>query len=120
MPLRPATVCQALLAALDAADGRRRSRKRDQTPDAIGLTIKRSLLTRVVEDDPDSESFEEWLLHYPLTCAASEPSGAVAAMARSVLDEWRLAHTSQAFRAWLEEGAPSDDASGAPREGAGP
>jgi len=121
VPLRPATVCEALLAALEAADGRRRSRKRDQTPDAIGLTIKRSLLTRVVQDDPDSEAFEEWLLNYPLTCAASEPSGAVAAMARSVLEEWRLAHASQAFRVWLEEGAPSDDAkSEAPREGSGP
>ena len=38
---RPAEVCKALLAALDAADGRRRKRKRDQTPDGIGLAIKR-------------------------------------------------------------------------------
>ena len=39
--VRPAEVCAALLAALEAAEGRRRSRKRDQTPDAIGLAIKR-------------------------------------------------------------------------------
>src|SRR5688500_4913591 len=51
--LRPAQVCRGLLAALDASDGRRRARKRDQTPDAIGLAAKRELLERAVRDDPD-------------------------------------------------------------------
>jgi len=116
--LRPADVCQALLAALEAAEGRRRKRKRDQTPDAIGLSIKRSLLARVVQDDPSAESFEEWLLHYPEKCDTPEWSGAVSAMARSVLEEWRLAHSMGDFRTWLEHGAPSDDATDemAPRE----
>jgi hypothetical protein len=108
--LRPAEVCRALLAALQAADGRRRKRKRDQTPDAIGLSIKRSLLARAVQDDPSPNAFEEWLLHYPNTYATSESPGAVAAMARTVLEEWRLAHSSEAFRDWLQRGAPSDDA----------
>ena len=108
--LRPAAVCQALLAALEAAEGRRRKRKRDQTPDTIGLSIKRSLLARAVEDDPSPETFEEWLLNYPMKCAAPESSGAVSAMARTVLEEWRLAHSLEEFRAWLEQGAPSDDA----------
>jgi hypothetical protein len=107
--LRPAAVCQALLGALEAAEGRRRSRKRDQTPDAIGLSIKRSLLARAVHDDPSPEAFEEWLLDYPRTCTTTEPPGALAAMARSVLEEWRLAHSSDEFRLWLEQGAPSDD-----------
>jgi hypothetical protein len=89
--LRPAEVCKALLAALEAAEGRRRKRKRDQTPDAIGLSIKRTLLAQAVEDDPNPEAFEEWLL-------------------RSVLEEWRLAHSLGEFRVWLEQGAPSDDA----------
>jgi hypothetical protein len=65
-PFRPAEICKALLAALEAADGRRRKRKRDQTPDAIGLSIKRTLLVRAVEDDPNPEAFEEWLLNYPV------------------------------------------------------
>src|SRR5918999_3349430 len=90
--LRPADVCKALLAALEASEGRRRKRKRDQTPDTIGLSIKRSLLARAVEDDPSPETFEEWLLNYPMKCAAPESSGAVSAMARTVLEEWRLAH----------------------------
>jgi len=108
--LRPADVCRALLAALDGSDGRRKKRKRDQTPDGIGLSIKRSLLTRAVEDDPAPARFEEWLLEYPRTWATAEPPGAAAAIARSVLEDWRLAHSSEEFRVWLERGAPSDDA----------
>ena len=106
---RPADVCRALLAALEAAEGRRRRRKRDQTPDAFGLTIKRALLERVVEDDPPPDAFEAWLLQYPLTCAAPELTGPTRAMARAVFDDWRLANASREFRRWLEQGAPSDD-----------
>jgi hypothetical protein len=108
---RPADVCRALLAALEASEGRRRKRKRDQTPDAIGLAVKRDLLQRAVEDDPRPDAFEEWLLNYPVTCKAPELAGPSFAMARAVFDEWRLAHSSAEFRLWLERGAPSDDAS---------
>ncbi len=108
--LRPADVCNALLAALDAADGRRRKRKRDQTPDTIGLAIKRILLERAVQEDPNPEAFDEWLLNYPGRYAGPDSSGAVSAMARAVLEEWRLAHSLEEFRVWLEQGAPSDDA----------
>jgi hypothetical protein len=108
--IRPADVCRALLAALEASEGRRRRRKRDQTPDAIGLGIKRSLLLRAVEDDPDPGEFEGWLLNYPETCAAPELAGAALAMARAVFEEWQLAHSLGEFRLWLEQGAPSDDA----------
>jgi hypothetical protein len=107
---RPADVCRALLAALEASEGRRRKRKRDQTPDAIGLGVKRDLLRQAVEDDPTPEAFEEWLLNYPLTCKAPELAGPAFAMARAVFEEWRLAHSLGEFRLWLERGAPSDDA----------
>ena len=60
--LRPVAVCKALLTALEASEGRRRSRKRDQTPDGIGLTFKRELLEQAVSDDPEPEAFEQWLL----------------------------------------------------------
>jgi hypothetical protein len=113
---RPADVCHALLAALDAAEGRRRKRKRDQTPDAFGLGVKRDLLQRAVEDDPSPDEFEGWLLHYPSTCKAPELAGPALAMARAVFEEWRLAHSLGEFRTWLEQGAPSDDATdGRPR-----
>lgn len=107
---RPADVCRALLAALEASEGHRRKRKRDQTPDAIGLGIKRDLLQRAVDDDPPPHAFEEWLLNYPLTCKAPELAGPAFAMARAVFEEWRLAHSLGEFRLWLEQGAPSDDA----------
>ena len=107
---RPAEVCKALLAALEASEGRNRKRLRDQKPDTIGLSIKRALLARAVQDDPAPEAFEEWLLNYPTKCDILGPSGAVSAMARIVLEEWRLAHSMDAFRVWLEKGAPSDDA----------
>jgi hypothetical protein len=113
--LRPADVCRALLSALEAAEGRRRKRKRDQTPDAFGLSVKRALLQRAIEEDPPAQAFEAWLLHYPATCGAPELAGPALAMARAVFEEWQLAHSLGEFRAWLEQGAPSDDA----REGGG-
>ena len=108
--VRPAEICKALLAALEASEGRRRQRKRDQTPDAIGLAVKRELLERAVEEDPSPEAFEAWLLHYPLTCKDRELSGPASAMARAVFEEWRLALSMHTFKEWLDRGAPSDDA----------
>ena len=108
--IRPAEVCKALLAALEGAEGQRRKRKRDQTPDAIGLAVKRALLERVVEDDPAPEAFEKWLLNYPLTCDAPDLAGSASAMARAVFEEWCLAHSLEEFRVWLDQGAPSADA----------
>ena len=105
---RPADVCKALLAALDAAEGRRRRRKRDQTPDAIGLAVKRRVLEDAIQGDPDGENFEAWLLEY--SQENTHAAGAVSAMARSVLDEWRLAQSMDDFKTWLDYGAPSDDA----------
>jgi hypothetical protein len=99
-----------LLAAVEASEGRRKRRQRNTTPDAIGLGIKRQLLERAVSDDPEPAGFEEWLMNYSLLHQGAEPSGAVAAMARTVFEEWQLAHSSEHFRDWLERGAPSDDA----------
>ena len=112
-PFRAADVCKALLAALEGAEGRRRMRKRDQTPDAIGLAVKREILERVVQQNPDGEIFEAWLLQYAQQSEAGRATGAVTAMARAVLDEWRLAHAMDDFKNWLDRGAPSADASGA-------
>ena len=107
--VRPAQVCKALLAALEASEGQRKRRKRDQTPDAIGLMVKRILLERAVKDNPEPEAFEEWLLNYSQTCVAPELAGPASAMARAVFDEWRLAHSLENFREWLNQGAPSAD-----------
>jgi hypothetical protein len=108
-PLRPASFCGALLAALDASEGRRRRRKRDTTPDAIGMSLKRSLLHAAIADDPDPDTFEGWLLSRCLNGADAASPGALRAMARDMLTEWRLAAASPAFRDWLAAGAPSED-----------
>lgn len=113
---RPAAFCRELMAALEVSEGRRRRRKRDTTPDAIGLGIKQRLLEAALADDPDPADFEGWLLDRCLTVAPG--SGGVHAMALSIFEEWRLAATADDFRAWLAAGARSDDAlpeaSGAP------
>jgi len=101
-------VCRELLTALDASEGRRKRRKRDTTPDAIGLAVKRDLLERAVTADPDPDGFEAWLLEQ---CGAAGPAeGGVRAMALSIYEEWRLARDAVSFRSWLAQGAPSDDA----------
>ena len=110
MTARPAAVCRELLAALEASEGRRRRRKRDTTPDAIGLGIKRALLQDAVASDPEPAAFEGWLLERCL--AAGGEAGATRAMALEVLAEWRLAASLPEFGDWLERGAPSDDVGG--------
>ena len=107
--MRPAETCSRLLAALDASEGRRRRRKRNTTPDSIGMAIKRAILEETVRYDPEPDAYEGWLLERCLT--QGWPSGPMRAMALDVLSDWRLAQTSVVFRSWLEQGAPSDDSS---------
>jgi hypothetical protein len=97
--MTPAEFCHALLSALEASEGRRKRRKRDQTPDAIGLELKRELLRRAVEEAPGEEGFEGWLFAHGASSTAL-----------IVLEEWRLARAVPHFAAWLARGAPSDDA----------
>ena len=106
--LRPAGACRALLAALDASEGRRGRRKRDTTPDAIGMSLKRQLLEQAVLSDPEPDRFEAWLLERCLS-GETAATGAMRAMAQEVLTEWKLTATSVQFRDWLEAGAPSED-----------
>jgi hypothetical protein len=111
--LRPAEFSRRLLRALEAADGRRKRRKRDQTPDRIGLELRRTLLEQAVAEDPASDEFEHWLLGQVL---AAEASGPVRAMCLQILDEYRFALADPDFSRWLECGAPSADAEpGAPK-----
>ena len=105
--IRPAEFCRELLVSLEASEGRRTRRKRDTTPDAIGLAIKRGLLEDAMRDDPDAENFEGWLLEQCLR--VREGSGGVRAMALSIWDEWRLVSQAAGYREWLASGAPSDD-----------
>jgi hypothetical protein len=106
---RPAELCRALLTAAEVSEGRRSRRKRDTTPDAIGLAIKRAVLESAVAEDPSAEDFEAWLLEQCTTRCAPDGAGAVQAMAREILGEWRLTQTVEVFGSWLTRGAPSED-----------
>jgi hypothetical protein len=107
-PARPRDICRELLAAVEASEGRRQRRKRNTTPDAIGLEMKRELLERAIAADPAPDDFEDWLHRQCL--AAGPGEGGLRAMALSIFEEWRLAHEAESFRDWLARGAPSDDA----------
>jgi hypothetical protein len=104
---RPAAICQQLLQAMDAAEGRRKRRKRNTTPDALGMEIKRELLEAAIVEDPAPGDFEAWLFHRVQT--AGPLSGATRAMALQIRDEWQFVLFSGDFRQWLAAGAPSDD-----------
>lgn len=106
-PPRPAQICAQLIQATAASEGRRKRRKRNTTPDSIGLEVKQNLMEAAIAADPDPEAFEEWLLQQVLR--AGPLTGATRAMARQLHDEWQFALVSSGFRGWLAEGAPSDD-----------
>ncbi|HEV8634395.1 MAG TPA: type III secretion fhipep protein [Chloroflexota bacterium] len=110
---RPADFGRRALSALDASEGRRRRRKRDTTPDAIGMGIKRDLLERLAAEDPPPERFEAWLLQQ---VTAAPASGPVRALCAEMLSEYRFAGADPTFRRWLAEGAPSADADLEPSE----
>lgn len=116
--MEPADFCRRLLATIDASDGRRSRRKRDTTPDSIGLELKRQILECAIEERPGRGDFEDWLWLRGSAWAWRDDrgeghgSGAINAMAASILSEWRLCGESAEFRAWLMAGAPSADAKG--------
>jgi hypothetical protein len=88
------------------SEGRRKRRQRDTTPDAIGLGLKRRLLECAVQDDPDPDQSEAWLLE---RCEEAESEGGTRAMALQIFEEWRMATAVATFGEWLTHGAPSDD-----------
>lgn len=104
---RPAMICAQLLQAMDASEGRRKRRKRDTTPDALGMDVMRGLLAAAIADDPAPDEFEAWL--FARVQGAGGLAGATRAMAMQIFDEWQFAVASSGFRDWLAAGAPSDD-----------
>lgn len=107
LELRPGPFCRYLLKALEAAEGQTKRRKRDQAPDKLGLSLKRDLLERAAEADPDPGAFESWLLQQVVAAPAAGP---VRAMCEQIFLEYRMARLQPEFAEWLAAGAPSDDA----------
>ncbi|MFN0072809.1 MAG: hypothetical protein ACKVVP_15095 [Chloroflexota bacterium] len=111
MEIRPGQFCQFLLRTLESAEAQTKRRKRDQTPDRIGLGIRRELLERAIAENPEPELFETWLMTQVLS---SPQPGPTRAMAVLILNEFRFAQAQPEFRDWLLAGAPSADADEAP------
>jgi hypothetical protein len=106
-PVRPGAFCDFLLQALEAAEGQTRRRKRDQSPDKLGLSVKRDLLERAVAADPEPAAFEAWLMQQIIQAPGAGP---VRAMGEQIFLEYQMAALQPDFAAWLAAGAPSDDA----------
>ncbi len=108
--VRPAQVCEWLLTSIEVAEGRRKRRPRNTTPDNIGLSLKLELLQACIAGDPEPEQFEGWLLE-----AAMKPgqaSGPIRAVCSDILFEWQTALADPYYRDWLlagPEGEPPED-----------
>ena len=105
--LPPSEFSSQYLRSMDASEGRRKRRKRDTTPDAIGMTVKRELLEAAIDAAPAPDEFESWLLSQALADAASGPR---LAMGAEILAEYQMACLDPGYGGWLADGAYSADA----------
>lgn len=80
------------LLLLGSGEAAPRTRARDQQADDAGLDLKRRVLAEIVARDPDAEEFEAALL--AITDDLGPPSGPTRAIARGILEEWRMAGSS--------------------------
>jgi hypothetical protein len=97
--VRPAQVCELLLTSIEVAEGRRKRRPRNTTPDNIGLNLKLELLQACIAADPEPCDFEGWLLGQ-----ATRPGlagGPVRAVCSDILFEWQTALADPFYRDWL-------------------
>ena len=105
--MRPAQVCEWLLTSIDVAEGRRKRRPRNTTPDNIGLSLKLEMLQECIASDPEPEQFESWLLQASIK--PGQPSGPLRAVCSDILFEWQIALADPYYRDWLLAG-PEDEA----------
>ena len=108
---RPAQVCELLLTSIEVAEGRRKRRPCNTTPDNIGLNLKLDVLHKAIEADPEPDQFEAWLLQVSLQ--PGQPSGPIRAVCSDVLFEWQATLNDPYYRDWLlagpEEEAPPEE-----------
>jgi len=87
--LRPRDLALLLLASRDL---RPRQRARDQMADRAGMEIKRSILKRLVETDPEPEELDSMLVK--MVDEIGPPFGPTRAVAAVIRDEWQAAAIS--------------------------
>ncbi len=94
--LRPRDLALLFLAS---GDLRPRQRARDQQADIAGLEIKRRILQKLVDVDPEPEELEAVLVK--LVDEFGPPFGPTRAVAGIVRDEWQTACTAPEWVAQL-------------------
>jgi hypothetical protein len=82
--MRPRDLAQLLLSSGELLP---RPRLRNQSPDFAGLELKRRLLQRITEIDPESDQLDATLAS--LIEELGPPSGPIRALAVSFRDEWQ-------------------------------
>jgi len=110
--VRPAGVCEWLLTSIDVAEGRRRRRARNTSPDNIGLNLKLQVLRDCIADDPEPSELEAWLT--ARTLRPGEAGGPLRAVCSDILFEWSTALQDPYYRDWLLAGTGDDDADSEP------
>ena len=105
-PVRPAQVCEWLLTSVEVAEGRRKRRPRNTTPDNIGLNLKLEVLQACIAADPEPDQFEGWLADAAVR--SDQASGPLRAVCADVLFEWQTVLTNPDYRDWLLAGPEAD------------
>ncbi len=76
-----------------------RQRARDQQADRAGMALRRTILERLAEIDPEPEAIESALAE--IVHALGEPSGPARGVCALIREEWDQARLSPALWDWL-------------------
>ncbi len=68
------------------------------------MQMKREILERAIEADPDPDEFEGWLLQQVIDAPAGGP---LRAMAMEIHADYENVRAVESFGGWLSEGAPT-------------
>ncbi|MBI3409019.1 MAG: hypothetical protein HY040_11785 [Planctomycetes bacterium] len=105
--LRPRDFAMLLLASRDL---RPRKRARDQRADTAGLDLKRSVLEKLADHDPEPGEFEAGLLR--ILEEIGPPLGPTRAIASMIHEEWQAACINPEWVAQLLSEAVGDKGRG--------
>jgi hypothetical protein len=105
--MRPRDLALLLLASEELRPPRR---MRSQYPDIAGLELKRGLLQRVADLDPESDSLEATLER--LIDELGQPTGPIRALAIGFRDDWRGLASNPRWVEQLREEAAREGSGG--------
>jgi hypothetical protein len=108
--MRPADLALLLLGSEEL---RPRKRLRSQYPDIAGLELKRRLLQRIADLDPEPANLEATLVR--LTEELGPPPGPIRALALGFRDDWRGLSSNPDWLEQLREEAGREGGHGAGR-----